>query len=493
MTKTKVKMQILTAFACATLMASSVMVCAEPLDQTTRWVLADRVRVRAGPSLENPVNGFVSRGAELVLKAPAQGDFCLIEGEGRNGYIACKFLSAERVERLKAGANGIDAAQRWVTGDGLAVRYEPRGQAGEIIRLPLNTVVKLIKEGAGPESAYCEIEHDGQRGYSMCRYLALSPVVSMSAQSIRSAKSAPDVKEYTADPPMPFVDWIELKRMAREDKAKPDLTSPERQSFSSTIQSAGDSLSARNLILALEFPAVTPSLFGNEAEVAPPNSRAEHASGRFGIAVRSVVTSRSKPEPYLEEDGGAGPNSWEKITTALVRPVQRVQLFRDGKFRTSPSALLKKDAFWKTYEGDEISDDCEGWFPGFSFGAADANIWNYFDYESKSEEKRNVNPRGSLVAFYTTIEMPSGRAVRTETSMKLNRKATGFVRGIQLQFDLNGDGIADIAIWEGEGKGPGHREFPGKTDDRWYRLAMVNIAGKWKVLGVDTFSYGCGC
>jgi len=476
-------------------MASSVTVCAEPIDQSIRWVLADRVRVRAGPSLEHPVNGLVSRGAELVLKAPAVGDFCLIEGEGRNGYIACKYLSAERIERLKAGANGIDAAQRWVTGDGLTVRYEPHSQAGEIIRLPLNTVVKLIKEGAGPASAYCEIEHaNAQRGYSMCRYLALSPVISMPVESSRSAKSAPDVKEYSADPPMPFADWIELKRMAREDKAKPDITwSPERQSFNYAIESAGGSLDARNLILALEFPAVTPSLFGNEAEVAPPNSKAEVASGRFGIAVRSVVTSRSKPEPYLAEDGGAGPNSWEKITTALERPVQRVQLFRDGRFRTSPSALIRKDTFWKTYEGDEIFDSCEGWFPGFSFGAADANIWHYFDYDSKSSEKLNVNPTGSVFAFYTNLEMPSGRAVRTETSMKLNRKATGFVRGVQLLYDLNGDGIADIAIWEGEGKGPGHREFPGKTDDRWYRLAMVNIAGKWKVLGTDTFSYGCGC
>jgi hypothetical protein len=103
------------------------------------------------------------------------------------------------------------------------------------------------------------------------------------------------------------------------------------------------------------------------------------------------------------------------------------------------------------------------------------------------------NPAGSLFAFYTATALARQQAIRTETPMKMDRNATGFARGTQMHFDLDADGIPDLAVWEGEGKGPGHLEGATTTDDRWYRLALVNIAGRWKVLGSDAFSYGCGC
>jgi hypothetical protein len=64
---------------------------------------------------------------------------------------------------------------------------------------------------------------------------------------------------------------------------------------------------------------------------------------------------------------------------------------------------------------------------------------------------------------------------------------------VHLYYDLDRDGVPDIGIWEGQGKGPDHLDEPGLTDDRWYRLAVVNISGAWKLLGIDTFQYGCGC
>ncbi|UUZ49746.1 hypothetical protein LP420_06055 [Massilia sp. B-10] len=67
------------------------------------------------------------------------------------------------------------------------------------------------------------------------------------------------------------------------------------------------------------------------------------------------------------------------------------------------------------------------------------------------------------------------------------------MQGTHWHFDIDGDGIADLSVWEGQGKGPGHLDGVTQTDDRWYRLAMVNINGSWKVLGHDTFGYGCGC
>ena len=60
-------------------------------------------------------------------------------------------------------------------------------------------------------------------------------------------------------------------------------------------------------------------------------------------------------------------------------------------------------------------------------------------------------------------------------------------------MDLDGDGIPDLLVWEGQGKGPGHLEGITTTDDRWLKVTLVNLGGRWKVLASDAFDYGCGC
>jgi hypothetical protein len=182
---------------------------------------------------------------------------------------------------------------------------------------------------------------------------------------------------------------------------------------------------------------------------------------------------------------------------ALVQPIQRVQLFRDGRLHTERSQVRSKTVLW--IEQEEAM--CNDWSPGFSFGDGDASIWRYFDNntyasaDGKTTRRESLkhNPAGSLFVFYTNIVLPRDSATLTETSLKLDRLNTGFVRGAHLYYDLDGDGIPDLAIWEGQGNGPGHLGGSTTTDDRWYRLVLVNISGKWKVLGSDQFRYGCGC
>jgi hypothetical protein len=93
-----------------------------------------------------------------------------------------------------------------------------------------------------------------------------------------------------------------------------------------------------------------------------------------------------------------------------------------------------------------------------------------------------------LFALYLASPPPGGQAARTEVSIEMDRAATGFARGSLMQFDLDGDGVPDLAVWEGEGAQGG----TATTDERWYRLALVNVGGRWKVLGSDVFAYG-GC
>jgi hypothetical protein len=524
--------------------------------QPPRWVQADDLRVRAGPSTDDRVIGTLSRGAELILKAASVDDFCLIEGEGQYGYVACRYLSAERIARPKAGENGVDAAQRWISGNGVTLREEPRLNAAVVGRLSLNAIVKLLREEAG--SGYCEVQPaDGPSGYTACRYLARTPVV---LAHIRGYRRADEVSPPDYDPerafwlvpswsaleqyaeylkqrhpeippqgpwprndvlermkahlalglkgrkPAPYAGWSELKRKASRDMNEEQMQAPASElqtaigiwgPLHDAISADGGAARVIRLMRALELPSVQPSLFRDEAELAPPTATAEDASGRFNIVYRQLVTPRPQPKPNTEE--GSGPGLYDMLarTQVLVRPVQRVQLFRDGRLRAESSLVRMKETLWR----DVDEPMCSGWAPGFGFGDADASIWRYFDGDAAAAGGTNTtrrdslrrNPAGSLFVFYTNIDLPRGSAIRTETPMKLDRNDTGFLRGIHLRYDLDGDGIPDLAVWEGQGKGPGHLDGSTTTDDRWYRLVLVNIAGKWKVLGSDVFGYGCGC
>lgn len=504
--------------------------------QPSRWVQADDVRVRAGPGPEHKAVGALQRGAELILKdVNEHGGYCLIEGEGQYGYVACRYLSSAQVARARAGEGGVDPATRWVSGSAVNMREAPLADAPVLARLVLNSTVRLLHEEVG--GGYCEVQPaSGPRGFTACRYLAASPLVlaRVSQSVLTGDKPNPDydperafwiqpgwsaleryadflkqrnpgigpqgpwprdealermkahlAKGLNGPTPPAFADWLELKRKAGQEGAMGGELE--------LLQAPGNSL---GLVRALEFPAVQPSLFHSEADIAPPQAGAEALSGRFGIVYRQLVSPRLRSLEGSDESIGAGLYDMLARTTLLVRPVQRVQLFRDGRLRSEPSLARQTETLWR----DVDEPMCSGWSPGFSFGDADATIWRYFGGASVGEagrasrqESLKRNPAGSLFAFYTAAPLPRNQAIRTETPMKMDRDATGFVRGTQMHFDLDADGIPDLAVWEGEGKGQGHLDGPTSTDDRWYRLVLANIAGRWKVLGSDTFGYGCGC
>ncbi len=545
---------LISGAALALMMLASFAAQATPTTPPQRWVSVDDLRVRLGPSVEHRVSGTLLRGAELILKGAAIDDFCLIEGDGHYGYVGCKYLSAERVPRAKAGADGVDAAQRWVSGNGVTLRDGPRPDAAVVGRLSLNAVVKLL--GNPSENGYCEVQAtNGPAGYTACRYLAITPVVLVRLRGdtgdVQSSAEYNPERIFWLEPswtaleqyaqhlqqrnpgtpqgpwprndtlermkahlalglngrkPEPYADWSDLKR-----KASQDLSAEKMMGLAHELQTAigiwgplHDAISAKGgagrtiqLVRSLEFPKVQPSLFRSEAELAPPTANAEEASGRFNIVFRQIVTPRARPKANADDEARAGLYDMLARTRLLVKPVQKVTLFRDGRLRNESSLLRSKETLW--HDVDEPM--CSGWVAGFGYGDADARIWRYFGDDASDKGARNTarreslqhNPAGSLYAFYTNITVPQGPATYTETSVKLDRAGTGFIQGTHLHYDLDRDGVPDIAVWEGQGKGPGHLEGVTTTDDRWYRLVLVNMGGKWKVLGSDVFGYGCGC
>ncbi|WP_426340014.1 hypothetical protein ACN9MZ_27725 [Pseudoduganella sp. S-14] len=522
---------------------------AAPQSPTSRWINSDNVRLRANDRLDSPVSAILPKATELSLSYDG-GEFCQVEGEGMYGFVACKFLSKDRIERPMAGQAGIDPAQRWIGGSAVILRAEPKLDAAVVGRMGLNSVVRQLREIAG--TAYCEVQVEGKLGgFTACRYLLTSPLAVKDARDpLRAFWISPswqELENYTAvlkanrpdirmqgpwprdeelekmkahlalgiNPPQPaaLADWQALKRRAAEDL---DLTGEaerlrragksvpkameEIDRHASVIASnlrqamalyapAFDEFEASGrkrmiqLVRALEFNPVRPSLFKSEADLAPYDSTTEQAGGRFGIVYRQTVTPRPAP-PNVQEDLST-PGLYDMLsrTESLVRPVQRVQLFRDGQLRAEPTYLRNTATLYRDFDEEE----CAGWKPGFAAGDADAKMWPHVGGRPSDSP-----PAGSVYAFYMLAPLPQAAAQRKEFPVKLDRQLTGFVRGTHLYYDLDHDGIPDLAIWEGEGQAPGHMELINE-DHRWYRVVLVNINGAWKVLGADTFGYGCGC
>jgi hypothetical protein len=536
------------------------------LEQPPRWVNADDLRVRGGPALDQPVKGVLQRGAQVILKSPDAVDgFCLIEGDGQYGHVACQYLSAEPVPRPRAGQGGLPADRRWVTGTAVNLRAAPTRDAAVVSRLAIHRTVKLLKDDAG--AGYCEVQPldragqaDGAAGYTACQYLGLEPLPGaqtsgadsdpvrafwrspgwwpLEAHAQELAKRLPDTEEagpwprdeplekmkahlalgLKASPPGPLPDWSALKALAaahepglltdgERDKAYADKTLWRRwalaQQAAATIQGAlrldgplhasGSSDGGGRvlrLMRALDLPTAQSSLFRSESDIGPPQEDAEKLAGRFGGIYRTLTSPRKRLQD-AGEAAGAGLYDMVSRTVALTRPVQRVRLYRDGSLVSTPDNASATDVLWRSVDGPQ----CEGWAPGFAHGDVDGPIWRYFDQPGKgpSPSAKRTGP-SLLFMFYARQAPPRAKATRSPGQIvKLDRASTGLVRVAHTSFDLDGDGQPDLLVLEGVGPGAGHLDGPTTTDDPWWRLLLANIGGAWKVLGTDTFSYGCGC
>jgi hypothetical protein len=543
-------------FANAALTFALLTISAAQAEPVTgqRWVSADNVRVR---SITGRVIDTLWRGDEVFIKDPVEVDgFYLVEIERpgidtqvsppkQHGFVASRYLSAARI----AGEDGANVPRRWVRASSVRVYEKPSPEAAVVSQMAPNTIVKQLRVERIDHGSYCEIQlPSGQNGFIECHYLAPAPVIDdyemnyeatgddierafwlepswrvLEEYAMHLKKLHPEIPPEGPWPrndalermkahlalglmgrtPEPYTDWSSMKRKLQRWQAqfKDDsylngwwmyiaayelgYVIPQVNEKNYIVHR--DENYIVHLVGALEFASVQPSLFRSEAEIAPPRTSAEEASGRFDITFRQIVTPRSKPNP--ENEYGAGLYDMLAHTQLLARPVKRVQLFRDGRLAVESSFLRAREVLWRDVE----TPMCWGHVSGFSVGDADPRIWSYVEETLNEDRKLNRNPPGSLFVFYTTIDLPRATALHTETTVRLDRDATGFVRGTYLYYDLNDDGIPDLAVWEGEGKGPENIFGQPTTDDRWYRLALVNINGAWKVLGWDVFSYGCGC
>lgn len=456
-----------------------------------RWVVGTQVNLRAQPALDAEVVMRLALNTELDLLATLPGGkFCEVAlrshgDDAARGFTACQYLGSEPLSKQKITRQYLENGKPnpdfnpqqafW-----LAPSYEALSAYGEYLEVTeLSDEQRL--DAAHPRLPDEEFER-------MKAHLA---------KGIFGPAAAP----YPA--------WDDLKRAAGEwEMARKEVLSAKLPKYGTNpvdelqlvanrhpqVRAAIgmyeiDDVSALGLVGSIELPSVKASLFQRMDDLAPPGEQAEQVSGRFGII--HLVQTRGR-EIGRGEDKWAVAGTWDvgQVTRSLTRPVTRNTLFRDGRLLASSTHLKRSYIEWSESDGPM----CEGYADGYAYGDSDPKIWTGYGLgEEGYRESLKRNPKNSLMYFYTRTPLPEHKVAVSTTRQKLAREATGFVAATTFHYDLNGDGIPDLAVWEGSGQAAGHLDGPTTTDDAHQRIFFANIAGRWYVLGRDSFGYGCGC
>jgi hypothetical protein len=453
-----------------------------------RWVIGSGVNLRSEPSLQAPIVERLAlntrvRGFEVVPGSV----FCKVQSDNASGFTACQYLATEPVavdrvsERVQIGGStnsSYDPARSFW----LAPKWHLVEEFGQNL---LEAARKGIPGDPAAPDQYPEVPRPPNAEFDRMK--------------------AHMAKGIYGQPPTERLSWLEIKRLtasllapAATARATDHGQRVQIQSrLSSELQLSVGKLNKRGraqasqltgLVAALELPTAALSYFKSEADIAGPSDRVEDLSGRFHI----IHTYRTKGRD-LRPDAFRLDGAWDidQITLSLVKPLVRTTIHRDGRLR----GVATHASDTRPIYGQTEPPMCDGHIFGFSHGQADWPNWRSAEYAFKpNPDELRLRPLGSLLSITTRSPLPAANAKPVITAHKLNRELTGFVRGIWMHFDLDVDGVVDLAVWEGVGRGAGHlEEQPLKVDDPHHRLFFVNIDGRWKLLGSDSFSYGCGC
>ena len=472
------------AFVATLLLGAGLAAQAQPAAPLARWVSGSGVNVRSEPSLSAPVLSRLALNARVELVgSPTAAGFCELQwtptdGAAMRGFTACRYLAEAPTDVPRLGQALLPDGSR-------NPQYDPA------------RLFWLAPSWAGLEAYALQLNET-----------RLPPVADVAAAARRDAfVRAPDetlerMKAHLAQgihgpAPTRFVAWDEIGRQARSLAATPERPSGDDLRWATLGNQLGlwvpfwnqyqdAAIGARlaaGLVQAIALPTATPSWFKDPRDIAALGEDTAQLSGRFAV----VHSYRTQPRAPKSEVHWTFDGLWDigAVTVSLTRPILRNTLFRDGRITSAATHASRKQITW----GGTEAPMCHGWLPGFAHGDADARLWD----SDRDRAALKLHPTASLVVFHTRLALPVKAAPPAVQSIRLDRAATGFVRATQWHFDLDSDGHPDLVAWEGVGRGPGHLDGETQTDDAWYRLFFVNIAGRWVVLGADSFSYGCGC
>ncbi|MFN7572398.1 MAG: hypothetical protein ACK5TK_13250 [Betaproteobacteria bacterium] len=530
---------VILSLACASTLACA----ADAPPEKMRWISANDVNLRAAPVPSGQIVARLHRGAEVALvRVVNESSFCEVDANVAaaskwRGFVACEFLAL--VPPPDRGTS-LPANSRWVNGEGVNLRAKPALDAPIVARLTLNRRVEWIAQAR--ENGFCEVRADvpSLRGFVACRFLSPEPLDAnvVAVASLPNGEPNPQYDPYKAfwlQPGMRHLlaygrqlgrqrslegidlraPQIVLPQVPEYEKMKARLGAgvipPENPDWGRSwpadmlplaVLQAGQ-MPADNVpnglnglplaaLQSLPLRAPAPSYFKGLAETLPIQATQWDVSARWQIPVgatfeRGVILVGAEPA------GGERlvPGLWDvaATTTQLRAPIYRVSLTRRGQMNVAFETLVQNNHVADALEMDSM---CADYVDGFTFSDSNAVVVAT-ERGAKADRKSFTAGDPVMFRFYARTPPTVRTAKAWQSEYPLNPEITSFKSATLVQFDIDGDGIPDAAVWEGIGP-TNIVHLDNVVDDFPHRrVYFMNYAGQWYIVAHDFYGFGCGC
>lgn len=447
-----------------------------------RVVQGSWVNVRAAPGADAPVL------THLIINTPVellknQGKFCEIrKGQTMHGYIACNLLGEKTLSIADLGAPKLNdghtdnpdySAPRafW-----LEPGYQRLLDAGKYFERTMLSAKQKELESSKDTNKMASVPTWGEADKVMPK-IQRFPLPEFEAMKELMKKGVIAAPENSRDLPLA---WDSLKQ-----KVQTTETGKNRAQFPEYTYQLGVHLIRElevPLVRELELPAIRPSYFKSVNDVVEPSANTETISHRFHIPYTMTVTKGAHwqyfPGGTMEVVG-----AWDvgDAELALTQKVYKNTFDDKGHIRSETSIMTETDS--ERFPGCDL---------GFRYSSTPATTQKLLDW-SEEDQKRDQK-RSGLFYFYTQKPLTMQQAkVSVDAIRKLNinsGKRDTITQGQQLYFDIDGDGVFDLAVWQGWRSGGDMR---GDQEVLDMRILFINVAGRWHLLASDDLQYRCEC
>jgi hypothetical protein len=448
----------------------------------SKWVNGSWVNVRSTPTPTGKVVTHLKINTP-VMAAPAKDDFCEIRyEEAQRGFVACALLGGQVVK--------IDDVDRQYIQYGQNMAVNPSYSPARAFWIQ-PSLGRLQEAGDYFEntlltSAQNELETNfgrNQDGILQERRLPVRFVVpefeAMKAVLINGviASSART---------MNYGLWKDIKRAVAIGSVE-DLLSVNPMHY--RLQGAA----YLTMLRQVELSPAKPSYFKDINEIVVADNNVETLSAKFKIPFAIKILNGASNQidnegtPYIY-------GAWDmgEVDAFLTKPVYKSSMTYRGEVATESIDVINQHRIARSDLGEAA--DCH---VGFQLGWTPPQVAATLSMRGGNDD--------TLFNFYTKYPLVSKRAtIIEEPAKKLGTEEAAlnfsgheiFRYSSTKYFDIDEDGGADFAVWEG------YRIPSGDYSDEMskhllpepnFRMIFANAGGQWYLTAVDEVIYMCGC